>query len=54
MRAARPQAGRILLGTSLMLALLAAAPAHAAGAKAQQFSSFKMNQNEIRFGAHKG
>ena len=47
-------AGRILLSASLTLALLAVAPAHGAGAKEQQFSSFKMNQNEIRFGAHEG
>lgn len=53
-RAARSEAGRILLGASLTLALLAAGPAYGAGAKEKQFSSFMMNQNEIRFGAHKG
>ena len=53
-RAARSEAGRNLLGASLTLALLAAVPAYGAGAKEQQFSSFTMNQNEIRFGAHKG
>ena len=53
-RAARSEAGRNLLGASLTLALLAAGPAYGAGAKEQQFSSFMMNQNEIRFGAHGG
>ena len=53
-RPARLGAGRILQGASLTLALLAAVPAYGAGAKEQQFSSFKLNQTEIRFGAHKG
>ena len=46
--------GRILLGVSLTLALLAAVPAYGSGAKEQQFSAFKINQSEIRFGAHGG
>ena len=53
-RTARLEAGRIFLGASLTLALLAAVPAYGAGAKEQQFSSFKISQNEIRFGAHGG
>ncbi len=53
-RAARSGAGRILLGAALAFAGLMAAPAHGAGAKEQQFSSFQLNQNEIRFGAHAG
>lgn len=53
-RAARLEAGHILLGASMTLALLVAGPAYGAGAKEQQFSSFQMSQNEIRFGAHKG
>lgn len=53
-RTARLEAGRIFLGASLALALLAAVPAHGAEAKEQQFSSIQINQNEIRFGAHDG
>ena len=53
-RTARSEVGRILLGASLTLALLPAVPAYGAEAKGQHFTSFKMNQNEIRFGAHEG
>lgn len=53
-RVARLEAGRLLLGASLALALLAAVPVYGAEAKEQQFSSIKVSQNEIRFGAHGG
>ena len=53
-RTARLGAERILLGASLAFALLATVPAYGAEVSGQRFSSFKMNQNEVRFGAHGG
>ena len=55
MRPERFAAGRLFPAASLALAAwLAAAPVHGAEADGQRFSSFTMNQNEVRFGAHGG